>query len=481
MESSSIELIVASTPFAADAARILARDWCMETRISIRPLTQTALGRAKAERRILLADSPDPRFVEAARELEAELWSWLFDDPPRLGPPALAAHLKGRGSLPVRLVAWDPQQPARVRLLEEGLFATSPLSPAATCRRFRTAILRWPLRALERELAGRPSATLLPTPRPAAAPGLFARILWPIATLRNLPRRLLEQAREEVRTIGILDRPPASFLEQEEIECVRWLRARSEGGSWAHPFGVDRTPLSVIFAEARDAARDHGRIVALVRRADGDVRELAVELPVSGPQSFPFLVTHEGRLYMTPETPAERALHLFVCEAFPSRWRRVATLLEDFPAVAPVVYRGSDRWWLFATRRDDQEASDLYLFWADSLFGPWRPHRHNPVKSDLRSARPAGPLFMHRGALFRPAQDRTCGSATRLVLNRVEELSQSDFRETAVARLGPMRASPYGDGLHTLSPFGRHGALIDARRERYSLLRLVRRLRPWAR
>ena len=43
---------------------------------------------------------------------------------------------------------------------------------------------------------------------------------------------------------------------------------------------------------------------------------------------------------------------------------------------------------------------ELHLFHADRLLGDWQPHPRNPVKSDVRSARPAGaPLQAQRRAL----------------------------------------------------------------------------------
>ena len=43
---------------------------------------------------------------------------------------------------------------------------------------------------------------------------------------------------------------------------------------------------------------------------------------------------------------------------------------------------------------------------ADTLLGDWKPHRRNPVKTDVRSARPAGRLFRAgRQSLYRPGAD----------------------------------------------------------------------------
>ena len=60
---------------------------------------------------------------------------------------------------------------------------------------------------------------------------------------------------------------------------------------------------------------------------------------------------------------------------------------------------------LFCTNLDEGYHSHLYIFYADELLGPWRPHSKNPVKIDVRSAGPAGPFFWYEGALYRPTQD----------------------------------------------------------------------------
>jgi len=67
---------------------------------------------------------------------------------------------------------------------------------------------------------------------------------------------------------------------------------------------------------------------------------------------------------------------------------------------------------LFFTDADDGPLTKLRVWFADDLLGSWCPHPGNPVKPDIRSARPAGTPFVHDGALYRPAQDcsRTYGA-----------------------------------------------------------------------
>jgi len=86
----------------------------------------------------------------------------------------------------------------------------------------------------------------------------------------------------------------------------------------------------------------------------------------------------------------------------------------------------------------------------------------NPVKIDPRSARPAGHLFIHDNRLYRPAQDfsRTYGGALRI--NRIDTLTETEFRESAAGVVRPPRKR-FTKGLHTISCAGAW-CIVDAKR-----------------
>ena len=82
------------------------------------------------------------------------------------------------------------------------------------------------------------------------------------------------------------------------------------------------------------------------------------------------------------------------------------------------------------------------------------PHAANPVKLDVRSARPAGTPFVHNGHLYRPAQDCSGSYGGKTVINRVIRLTPTEFEEEQVAVIKPYKNSPYPDGIHTISVAG---------------------------
>jgi hypothetical protein len=106
-----------------------------------------------------------------------------------------------------------------------------------------------------------------------------------------------------------------------------------------------------------------------------------------------------------------------------------------------------------ATRPGGADINDeLHLFTADRLLGEWTPHRANPVKSDVRSARPAGGLFRHGGGLYRPGQIGAPLYGSGIALQRVERLTADEYVEREDRRIMP-GASPFL-GIHTINRAG---------------------------
>jgi hypothetical protein len=109
------------------------------------------------------------------------------------------------------------------------------------------------------------------------------------------------------------------------------------------------------------------------------------------------------------------------------------------------------------------DTSELHLWYSSSAQGPWQAHPDNPVKIDVRSARPGGTPFYADGVLYRPAQDCSRVYGGRIVINRVTTLTPTAFHEEPAATVDPDPAGPYPAGLHTLSAVG-DVTLLDAKR-----------------
>ena len=181
--------------------------------------------------------------------------------------------------------------------------------------------------------------------------------------------------------------------------------------------------------------------------------------------SYPYVFEDQGAIYMLPEISASGDLVLYEATAFPYQWRPAAVLLPGVAGVDATVFQHEGLWWIFATRADRGANQNLFVWHASSLTGPWTAHAGNPVKTDARSARPAGTPFVADGRLIRPSQDNSHRYGGRLILNRVDILTPIDFSESAIGVVEP-RAVGRRHGLHTLSAAGNR-TLVDANSLRF--------------
>jgi hypothetical protein len=402
----------------------------------------------------------DPRQLARPR---LGYWTFLYGDPPERIQPGLQEFVAGGRAAYARLVRLN--RPDHATVLKEGAVKAVVHSLQATRERLLEASVDWPGQLLKETLQrtqpeSRPTLQLR---QRGMLSHFFLQICLPAAWIRNVLMRAAQQMLREHWTVGVIAAPIQQVCQSFDPAAIRWLEA-PPNGFLADPFGLARADGTlVILAEALSWQDGMGRIVAFESRADGTQTQPRDVFAFTSHASYPQLIEHEGATYCIPETLAQRRVQLFRADPFPYRWVPDTVLLENFAGADATVCFHNGRWWLFVGDHDDQDEAKLFVFHAVSLRGPWVPHAANPVKCDLRSARPAGSLFMMDGALYRPAQDCSVTYGGAVVINRIERLTPEEFSEQAVKRLAPAPAGPYPHGLHTVSSAG-NVTLVDGKR-----------------
>jgi hypothetical protein len=169
--------------------------------------------------------------------------------------------------------------------------------------------------------------------------------------------------------------------------------------------------------------------------------------------SYPFLFQWESDIFMMPETHQNRTVEVYRAIEFPHTWELHATLISNVAAFDPTLLRYGGRYWLFvsmAGRGSSLANDELFLFGSDSPFGPWLPHPQNPIVSDVRKARPAGRIIEQDGQLIRPSQDCSVRYGHKIKLNRIDVLTEDEYRESEVGEIAPSWV-PGIVATHTLS------------------------------
>ncbi len=221
---------------------------------------------------------------------------------------------------------------------------------------------------------------------------------------------------------------------------------------WADPFPIRVGNDWYIFHEELPFATGKGRIVVTVVDGAGKAVGPIPVLEQDYHMSYPFVFQWDGEWFMIPQT-ASRRIELYHCVRFPSQWNLERVLIRDITASDPTLACLHGRWWLFANvpaYGTTWHHDELHLFHADSPLGPWAPHRNNPVKSDVRSARPAGRIFERDGQFYRPAQDCSQRYGYAVSINRILSLDRETYQEVEVDRIVP-NGSPNVIGVHTFN------------------------------
>jgi len=218
---------------------------------------------------------------------------------------------------------------------------------------------------------------------------------------------------------------------------------------WADPFPVKFEEKYFVFFEEFIYKEDkaHISVVELSRSGAGESTPV---LKRDYHLSYPFIFHWKDRYFMIPETAENRTVELYGCSSFPHDWKMETVLFEGEAARDATLIEIEGLWWMFVAIADTEFSDELHLYYSPSPLGPWKPHKRNPVKSDVRNSRPAGRLFYWKGDLYRPAQDSSRRYGYGMRINKVVRLSPTEFVEEEVSQVLPQWRKDLR-GTHTLN------------------------------
>lgn len=270
-----------------------------------------------------------------------------------------------------------------------------------------------------------------------------------------------ELRQHEEWNVGILYQPIQALLQEKPNLNARWIPSPSRGQYRADPFGYMVGDQLNLLYEKYDYAEGRGTLCRLRPKRDNVLKRSRTMLDTGTHLSYPYVLEHGNAVYVIPEQVSAGRVDLYRIDAENEGMDHVVTLLHE-ALYDPTVVQFEGRWWLFGTKAPLSNV-ELFLYFSDHLEGPYMPHPLNPVKVDVRSARPAGTPFVHEGRLYRPAQDSSITYGGRVAINRIVTLTPTAFSEEVVRHIGPLKGSAWSKGMHTVSAVG-DITLIDGKR-----------------
>ncbi len=272
---------------------------------------------------------------------------------------------------------------------------------------------------------------------------------------------------QEDWNIGLINTPINAFVEKPEsyLKNIHWFVKPAPSSYLADPFVIAFQDETYVFFEQYDYRKGKAVLACALKSEDFRIYHTVLEEPHH--LSFPFVFVYDDTLYCLPESYSANALNLYRFDVNTRKLNKVKTLLSGMAVVDPVLTNFKDRWYLFFTQKN-LPSVHLYCYHAESPFGPFEPHANNPVKTDIRSARPAGNFFQIGEKPFRPAQDCTLHYGRAVEVNEIVRLSPQHFEEKPVKRIIPLPAFTYSKGLHSLNG-NQNYTVIDGKRFTFTI------------
>lgn len=192
-----------------------------------------------------------------------------------------------------------------------------------------------------------------------------------------------------------------------------------------------------LFFETKNSITMQGDIGVAKSGDNGSTwQHLGIVLDEEWHLSYPFVFSYHGKMYLMPEGSKKGDLRLYRAVDFPLKWTLEKIILNK-PLIDSFMINYQGLHWLFGSDfrgSGIKKNGELEIWYSGSPFGPWKPHKKNPVLNVDKSlgARNAGRPFTYNGSLYRPGQD--CGETygRRVRLFKILVLTTDEFIEVEV-------------------------------------------------
>ncbi|KDO55308.1 hypothetical protein CISIN_1g045656mg [Citrus sinensis] len=162
-------------------------------------------------------------------------------------------------------------------------------------------------------------------------------------------------------------------------------------------------------------------------------QQLGIALDEDWHLSFPYVFDYHGQIYMMPESRAKGEVRLYRAVNFPLEWKLEKIIMKK-PLVDPFMINHDGQYWLFGSDHSGfgtTQNGQLEIWYSSSPFGPWKPHKKNPIYNGDKSlgARNGGRPFVYDGNLYRVGQDCAESYGRRVRTFKVEILTKNEYKE----------------------------------------------------
>ena len=275
--------------------------------------------------------------------------------------------------------------------------------------------------------------------------------------------------------IGFMRGNLADIIRQKKTDLsFDWFSLDDKGVSKADPFifKTDDGRINILFEYVSSYNLD-GRISLMVCNEKLEPVMEKMVLDTKDHLSYPYVFKENGKIYVFPENAFGGSLWCYEFNQDRSLFFNRKEIIQ-LPLLDSTILKYDNKYWLFATMLGDTFNSDLHIFYADNLFGPYTPHIANPVKSDLNGSRPAGNFIEVDGGIYRPSQNCKNYYGESITINKIKTLTPEKFEEEEYMLIEPNKSDEFNYGIHTINAID-DIIIVDGQKGYFEPVRQLRR------
>lgn len=252
-------------------------------------------------------------------------------------------------------------------------------------------------------------------------------------------------------TMGIYQENIEDIIRSKTFDPnIRWLKIDSFDKFHADPFLLSSNNGHIkIILEDFAYDDDYGKIALLTLDKDFKQVNHKIILDTKSHLSYPFIFSENNKCYVFPETKQNGKLSCYEYDPLNESLSFVKDIL-DLPLLDSTILKCKNKYWIFATISERDNDSKLYVFFSDSLLGPYTSHPRNPIKSGLNGTRSAGNFIEVDGVIYRPTQNCQNIYGESITINKITELTETNVAEEPYMNISINRKNKHNCGIHTI-------------------------------
>jgi hypothetical protein len=279
--------------------------------------------------------------------------------------------------------------------------------------------------------------------------------------MKNPLAKYIERLFSKRWIIGIFRADIKDILRSKSFDPdINWLSKSSIDTFYADPFLLFSKDENLkILLEDFSFDLGYGKISLMTLDKSFNQVNYKILLDTKNHISYPFIFIENNKTYIFPEAGRSGKLSCYEFDPINESIHFLQDILE-LPLCDSSIIKQNDKYWIFGTLSeidiDKDKITDykLYVFFSDSLLGPYVPHYGNPVKSGLDGTRCAGNFILIDGIIYRPTQNCEKQYGESITINKVIQLDEHNIVEEPymTISINKRKRSNYGMlTIHTIN------------------------------